>query len=342
MNNLRGKIVLASPTGKGGHVNEYICTAHYGDRIEIVPICPGTEGLAFPPIPLSGSGLVGVVHDCREDAGLIRRVKDRCASVIRGLEEGNRLFSFLFPPGALRNTLQGVQRNLARLDSLDGDQPAAVSPPVPRKDARSALDRAFDKLFGVVGEIQDSIFAVPKSKECSKAMIGAHPSRVGKLLFLEIPLECDDPIEQVSGEYIVVGQSPDSLYVVNTCSCLAATTVLRFPFSNEAGKKLLILDEYEDDEFIQEFIERLDDMDTDDYDAIDCDAAETVSRQLKRMLEKKLADRAKTLDDPCDRIIKAGEPLNLLGSTSGRVSGTTPNRSADRSTCRTECCGCGV
>jgi hypothetical protein len=312
--NYRGKILTISPTGEGGHRNEYICTAHYADHIEIVPICPGTEGMVFPLIPLSGAGLVGVVFDSRDDADLIRQVKDRCKSVIRGLEEGRTMLSFLFPRSALSGTRQGVQQNLARLESLDGDQPAAMKPPVPSKDSRSALkeqgyssvlDRAFAEMFG--GQFLSN-------EECAKPMVGENPSHVGKLVFLEIPLECDDPIEQVSGEYIVVGQSPDSLYIVNTCCCLAGTTVLRFPFSNGAGKELLILDEYEDDTFIEEFIERLDDMDTDDYDAIDCDAAETVSRRLKRMLEKKLTDRAKSMmaSKPAVR------PFNTLGCMTRR------------------------
>jgi len=303
--NLRGKILTISPTGEGGRCRDYICTAHYCDHIEIVPTRPGTEGMVFPPIPLSGPGLVGVVYDSREDAALIRRVKDRCESVIRGLEEGRAMFSFLFPPSALSGTRRGVERNLARLESLDGDQPTAVSRPTPSKDTRSALDRVFDELFAgdlaVVGDIQDSMLP--------KEMVGANPSYVGKLAFIEIPLECDEG-DGESGEYIVVQQTPDSLYGIRTTCCKAGLEVVRLPLALD-DKQISIVDSYDDDEFVQEFIERLDDMDTDDYEPIECDLAETASRQLKRMLEKKLSNRAKAMDAP---------KLNTLGCTTSRMN----------------------
>ena len=334
--NYRGKILTISPTGDGGRRNEYICTAHYCGHVEIVPIVPGTEGMAFPPIPLSGPGLVGVVYDWRSDSDLIQRVKARCMSVIRGMKEGNDLFSYLFPPSALRSTMQNAEQNLARLESLDGDQPAAVNRPTPSKDTRSALDRVFDELFAgdlaVIGEIQDSMFVVPKDQ---KAMIGVNPCYIGKLLFIEIPLDCDEG-DGESGEYIVVQQTPDSLYGLRTTCCKAGLEVVRIPFALD-DKKINIVDVYEDDDFVQEFIERLDDMDTEDFEPIECDLAETASRQLSRMLEKKLTDRAKAID-PFERIVKASQPFNMLGCMSGRVSGQAEKRGCSTK----ECCGCGV
>ena len=347
--NYRGSVLSMSPTGDGGRRNEYICTAHYANHVEIVPTCPGTEGMAFPPIPLSGPGLVGVIYESHRDPAVVQRVRDRCASVICGLEEGHSLFSSLFTPSALKGTLRGVQQNLARLESLDGDQPATLDRPVPARDCHSALDRVFDQLFGgdfeAIGEVQDSIFVVPKKKETE--MIGEHPNCVGKLVFIEIPLACDDGDGQ-SGEYIVVQQTADSLYGLRTTCCKAGLEVVRIPFALD-DKKINVVDVYEDDNFVQEFIERLDDMDTEDFETIECDLAETASRQLSRMLEKKLTSRA---NEPMDRLFKSADKLfNMLGCTTSRMSSANPtfDQAEDRvhrTGCgqvkpRAECCGCG-
>ena len=346
--NYRGMILTISPTGEGGHRNEFICTANYANHVEIVPTVPGTEGLAFPPISLSGPGLVGVIYDWRSDPALIERVKARCASVVRNLEGDNPVFAAIFTRGVLGSTLRNAKQNLARLESLDGDQPVAASRPAPIQDRHAALDRVFNQLFAgdyeVIGKLQDSIFIVPKTKEIP--MIGVHPDLTGKLAFIEIPLGCDEDGE--SGEYVIVKQSPDSLYGVKTTCCMAGLEVVRIPF--ESGEqKIAILDVYEDDDFIEDFIERLDDMDTEDYEPIECDLAETASRQLSRMLEKKLTDRAK-LDDPLDRLFKATDRLfSTLGTMSGRMSSVNPSFQAEdrihRTGCghaRNECCGCGV
>ena len=136
----------------------------------------------------------------------------------------------------------------------------------------------------------------------------------GKLVFLEFPL--GSALE--SGEYIVVKQSADSLYAVFTATCLSGTEVVRIPLDG-----VMLLDACEDDEFIHDFIERLDDMDTSDYRPDECDAAETVSRQLSRMLS---ANRTTPiLSSPLDRLFKAtDEFFDRLGMCGKRPS---------------ECCG---
>ncbi len=132
-----------------------------------------------------------------------------------------------------------------------------------------------------------------------------------------IPLEYD---EDASGEFIVIQQSQDSLYVVDTNSCTAGCRISRLPFS--AGEDhLTVLDSYEDDAFIREFIDRLDDMDTEDYTAWQCDAAETVSRMLARMLERKEAKKV------------SGAPLFF-----GPIGTADPKQAEGRCTRPCECC----
>ena len=121
------------------------------------------------------------------------------------------------------------------------------------------------------------------------------PRLVGKLVVLEFPFDSD--LE--SGEYIVIRQSADSLYAVFTANCLSGSEIVRIPLDG-----LVTLDVYEDDEFIREFIERLDDMSTDDYRPEECDVAETTSRQLRRMLSAK-----QKTESPLDRLFKATDQL---------------------------------
>jgi hypothetical protein len=156
---------------------------------------------------------------------------------------------------------EALHKNLALLRSLDGDEPAALVPPTPCKGCCAKKER---------------------------------PNYVGKLVFIEFPLGSEAQYD--SGEFIVVVQSVDSLYAIKTDSCLVGVHVGRIPFV--AGEEqITILSVCEDDEFIREFIERLDDMDTEDYEPEECDAAETVSRQLQRMLAVKAS--------PLDRLFKA-------------------------------------
>lgn len=288
--NYRGKILYMSPTGEGGRRNEYVCTSHYGDHIEIVSTTKGNEAMVFPPIPLSGPGMIGVIYNDYENPTLIKRLKLRFSSIAQTIDVSGSLFSGLFPHETVQHALQGVKMNLARLESLDGDQTVPRDIPVPQRDVSSALGRAFDQIFGgdleVVGKIDDTLFCVPKKKDDK---IGEHPNYVGKIVFIEIPLESDDG-DGESAEYIVVQQSEDSLYCVRTTCCKAGLEVVRIPFGFE-DLHIDILDVYEDDEFVREFIDRLDDMDTEDYQPIECDLAETSSRQLSRMLEKKSAAR---------------------------------------------------
>jgi len=265
----RGKILRMSPTGNQGRANDYICTAHYAGHVEIVPAAPGSETKDFPPIPLQGS-LAGVVYDHWDDPKLIEETRNRLQSAIREWMESDRLDVSNF---------ESLQKNLARLHSLDGDNPAALLPPTPRKDC-------------------------PAKKE--------HPNYVGKLLFIEFPLGSE--AEYDSGEFIVVIQSTDSLYAVKTENCLTGTRIDRIPF-NAGGKQIAVLSVCEDDEFVREFIERLDDMDTDSYRPEECDAAETVSRQLTRMLS------TKKKVSPLDRLFKAtDEFFDRLGMCDAKPS----------------------
>ena len=249
----RGKILRMSPTGSQGRVNAYICTAHYAGHVEIVPTAPGSETKHFPPIPLQGT-LAGVVYDHWDDPKLIGEVKARLQSAVRDWLKTDRTDVSDF---------EALHKNLARLKSLEGDQPAALAPPVP-------------------------------SEGCSAKK--EYPNYVGKLVFIEFPLGSD--AEYDSGEFIVIAQSADSLYAVKTDDCLAGTKIGRIPFV-AGDEQVTILTCCEDDEFVREFIERLDDMDTEDYEPEECDAAETVSRQLSRMLA------VKHKANPLDRLFKA-------------------------------------
>jgi len=267
----RGKILRMSVTGNAGRGSAYICTAQYAGHVEIVPTAPGSETKHYPAIPLQGA-LAGVIYDHWDDPQLIEEVKARMQSAIQDWLKTDRTDVSDF---------EALQKNLARLHSLEGDQQVVPTALVP-------------------------------SKECSAKK--ELPDYVGKLVFIEFPLGSDAECD--SGEYIVIAQSPDSLYGVKTDSCVVG--VGRIPFVTE-GKEITILSVCEDDEFIRDFIERLDDMDTEDYAAEECDAAETVSRQLQRMLS------AKQIASPLDRLFKAtDEFFDRLG-----IGGKKPS----------ECCG---
>lgn len=255
----RGKILRMSPTGNSGRAYAYVCTAHYAGHVEIVPTVPGFETKTYPPIPLQGV-LAAVVYDSWDDPKLIDAVKARCRAVIRDWVENDRSDTSDF---------EAVHKNLARLQSLDGDQPVASPPPVPSNGNCVRIGR---------------------------------PNYVGKLVFVEFPL--DSKAAYDSGEFIVVAQSANSIYGVKTDSRLAGIGIGRIPFV-AGDEEITIIGCCEDDDFIQEFVERLDDMDTDDYKADECDAAETVSRQLSRMLEAKRRDTA----NPFDQLFKATDEL---------------------------------
>ena len=111
----RGKILRMSPTGSQGRANAYVCTAHYAGHVEIVPTAPGSETKHFPPIPLQGT-LAGVVYDHWDDPKLIEEVKARLQSAVRDWLKTDRTDVSDF---------EALHKNLARLQSLDGDQPAA-------------------------------------------------------------------------------------------------------------------------------------------------------------------------------------------------------------------------
>ena len=175
----RGKILRMSPTGNSP-ANAYVCTAHYAGHVEIVPTAPGSEAKHFPAIPLQGA-LAGVIYDHWDDPKLIEEVKARLQSVIRDWLETDRTDISDF---------EAIHRNLARLRSLDGDEPAALIPPVPCKGCCAKKER---------------------------------PNYVGKLVFIEFPLGSD--AEHDSGEFIVLAQSADSLYGVKTTSCITGIGV---------------------------------------------------------------------------------------------------------------------
>ena len=269
----RGKILRMSPTGSQGRANAYICTAHYAGHVEIVPTAPGSETKHFPAIPLQGT-LAGVIYDHWDDPKLVEEVKVRLQSVIRDWLKTDRTDVSDF---------EALHKNLVRLQSLEGDQPAALASPVP-------------------------------SNGCSVEK--EHPNYVGKLVFIEFPLGSD--AEYDSGEFIVVAQSADSLYGLKTNSCLTGIGVGRIPFV-AGDEEMTILSVCEDDEFVRDFIERLDDMTTDDYEPEECDAAETVSRQLQRMLA------AKGKASPLDRLFKATDDffdrLGMVGKKPSQCCG---------------------
>jgi len=249
----RGKILRMSVTGNAGRGSAYICTAQYAGHVEIVPTAPGSETKHYPAIPLQGA-LAGVIYDHWDDPQLIEEVKARMQSAIQDWLKTDRTDVSDF---------EALQKYLARLHSLEGDQQVVPTALVP-------------------------------SKECSAKK--ELPDYVGKLVFIEFPLGSE--AEYDSGEFIVVIQSTDSLYAVKTENCLTGTRIDRIPF-NAGGKQIAVLSVCEDDEFVREFIERLDDMDTDSYRPEECDAAETVSRQLTRMLS------TKKKVSPLDRLFKA-------------------------------------
>ena len=151
--------------------------------------------------------LSGVIYDHWDDPKLIEEVKSRLQSVIRDWLETDRTDISDF---------EAVHKNLMRLRSLDGDQPAKCKQPTPEDDRSVCLNEKRENY-------------------------------TGKLVFLEFPL--GSALE--SGEYIVVKQSADSLYAVFTATCLSGTEVVRIPLDG-----VMMLDACEDDEFIHDFIER--------------------------------------------------------------------------------------
>lgn len=339
----RGKIVKLARYA-GCAPKDYICTAHYAGHVEIVSVTPGQEGSVYPLIPLQGSLLSGVIHDSWNDPSLIDEVKMRCrqciADALKNRDQNDETIEYC----------DRLHTNLNRLQSLDGDQPATVVTPAPNKEEHTAVDRAIAELFG------GNIFSERKEEEVLHEELfivsmgpiempvgGSRPDYTGKLVFIEVPLEFDDRGD--SGEYIVIAQSDNSLYGVKTTCCKSGVEVVRIPFEHE-GHSITILNAYEDDNFIKEFIERLDDMDTGNYKPLECDLAETASRQLSRMLEQKLLRMAKSVDDSLSEFFKATDTLlKTFGSVSGPV-GSLADNSADKPVedrvCQTECAGCAI
>ena len=297
----RGRVITLSRY-VGDEPTDYICTASYGNTVEIVPITPGQEHVNFLPIEL---GSPRRVYGSYVDNVTIKQVKARCEARVRSLEKQDRLLNGIFGR-ANSDDLEGARVNLERLCSLDGDLPVTRDEPTPAMDTRtSAMSAVFAEVYGGF----------------------RRPNLVGKMAFIEIPLAYDD---DGSGEFIVVQQSQDSLYVVDTNSCAAGVRVYRMPFS-DGDEHITILDSYEDDDFVREFIDRLDDMDTESYDTAMCDAAETVSRQLSRMLENK-AKQTSVLDDL----------FGLPGLFFGPIGSVEPKQAEDRchrAGCNAQCCG---
>jgi hypothetical protein len=291
----RGKIITLSRY-EGLAPKDFICTAHYAGCVEVVPIEVGQEHITYPPIALQGPGLIGTVHNWRNSTRMIDEVKSRCIS---------RLDADFYREGSADQN--GIRKNLDRLQSLDGDQPVKLDEPTPRRDAYSAAQNAvFAEIYGG---------------------LSVRPNYVGRLVFIEIPIEYDD---DGSGEFIVINQSSDSLYVVDTQCCAAGARVYRMPFS-DGESHITILDSHEDDDFVREFIDRLEDMDTESYDDSMCDAAETVAHLLARMLERKSKEKT---------------ALDLLfGKTDlffGPIGTTDKRQSEDRCHrvgCNAQCCG---
>jgi hypothetical protein len=299
----RGKIVTLSRF-VGDKPADYICTSDDGNIVEVVPVAPGSEYISFMPFRLNDCWHV---YRCYSDEQKIKEVKTRCEILVQETEHENFLLNAIF--GLTADDLEVVRLNLKRLSSLDGDQPVKRNEPTPSIDYRAAKTNFFAQMYG--------------GTTC-------RPNYVGKLVFVEIPLAFDD---DESTEYIVVEQLADSLYVVDTTCCADGVRTYRIPFSDGNGANITILDSYEDDDFIREFIDRLDDMDTDDWDVDACDAAETTSRKLARMLEKK-AEQKSSFDD----LLKT----HTTGLFFGPISSTFGDPKQAEGRCnRTGCSGIG-
>ncbi len=228
----RGKILRLDVKGNG-HAMNYICTSQSENFIELVPANVGYEGVVYDLIPASAI----TIRDYWSNPNTIKEVRERIQKKIQEI----------LSAGKDSAVLTGMYRNLERIDSLDGDDPVDLTPPVPKQ-------------------------------ECG---VSIHPNYVGKIALIEFPLDSD--VAHHSTEFIILAQSNDSLYGVKTDSAQMGVHVGRIPFTS-GDQSIKILSVVEDDQFIRDFIERLDDMTTDDYPPELCDAAETTSRRLSRLL----------------------------------------------------------
>ncbi len=270
----RGKILYMDLTGNG-HARRYVCTSHCNGEVDLVSAEPDCQANEYTGVTLEDV----CVRSHWSELELIQSVKQQIRGEIRKLVGVGATGPVANSPTFNASKFQALQRNLQKLESLDGDQSADLLPPVPEKQP------------------------------------GLRPNYVGTLAMVEFPLDSDAAHD--SGLFIIVAQSEDSLYAVKADSCVTGAMVGRIPFvaGDEAIK---ILSVTQDDQFIREFIERLDDMTTEDYPAELCDAAETVSRQLLHLISGKEASRPAT--DALDRLFAAtaADPfLNLLGRMSG-------------------------
>jgi len=232
---------------------EYICTAHYGDIIEWVPLHPKQAGhLEFPPTPLSSI----LFRGRRDDKALIEKTTAEYKAAVKSWERGDRDEDFMNVLVG-KSSLESIRNNLKRIESLN--------------DYSAGKNDVFAKIYGdptfnVVGVVQDEVMLEPGCDgSCCKCAIG-------KVAFVEFG--------ELFGDFIVVEQSDEFVYGVWAASVASGYTIVRIPID-----EINILHIREDASFIGQFAERLDDMTTEDYSAIQCDAAETVVATLRRFVQ---------------------------------------------------------
>lgn len=310
--NYRRKILEMSPD-ESIQTLPYLCTAEYGGHIETV--CLGKDGelLVFPPMPVVGPNAMYIAK-VREPSNeeldeLEARLHARSKTKIRNdvaeefgdpnvaLETNRERVHSLFYES---NFVQQCDRASVPTKLWDSITVGPVE--IGRVHDEVMLD--LDDMFSQE-ELADyeEMLATPGGVLGSNGVFAdiyggcdypcCNSSLVGKLVVAQPTLDCD---ENSGGEYIVLFQSDDSIYGVNTFNVLAGSTVDRLVIDPEVGA-YEIIESYEDDGFIVDFISRLESLVSGEFDECEgCpdnlqkDATVTVIRQLERLLESKSSD----------------------------------------------------
>lgn len=162
------------------------------------------------------------------------------------------------------------------------------------KDNLGAAQACYDELYQAIAspaypaeevdgtpDLVASLGGIPFQIVDFKILPAIEESKVGKIIVVEF----DDGD---AGEYMVVFESDNSYYMVPTLNVIEGIQIMRVLKSN-----LTIIDEFRDDAFITEFVERLtefgerDDLDPEEaYAFVTIDTACTTARQLARCLER--------------------------------------------------------
>jgi hypothetical protein len=229
----------------------FVCTAHKGDRIEVVPAAPGAEGMLYSPMRISdidGDGVL--IHGWADDPALIVDLKDRCNMMIRILSSDKDTGSTGTLAIHSRAILRNARENLRRIESLSGNLPVPMDDPEPIFSESIALDTLIDDPM----TIEDY---------------------VGQIVFVEIPIDYDANNE--SGEYLITAQGADSLYGVRIHG--DDVSLNRIPFEND-GMHISILYSVRDTGIIDDMIEKANLASWDDDKEVAA-SAETLGRQLR-------------------------------------------------------------